>query len=226
MTAGVLLLHGHGRTGLSLSFLASELGAEGYATLAPSYGMRRTMAEILAFLGPRVDAFEKTLDGPMHIVTHSLGGLVARALIASHRPSRLGRVVMLAPPNNGSELADLLFDLKLSATVLGPVGGVLRTHRLRQDEALLGPVDYELGIVAGNVSLTPIPERILPRPHDGKVSVASTRLDGMADHIVVPVPHSLMMLHPASVGQAIGFLADGHFRHAPGGGSPPLNGER
>ena len=213
MPAGVLLLHGHGRTGLSMGFLGSELGGEGFATLAPSYGMRRSMAEILSYLGPRVAAFEQTLDGPMHIVTHSLGGLVARGLIAMHRPARLGRVVMLAPPNQGSELADLLFDLKLSAAVLGPVGGVLRTHRLRADEALLGPVDYELGIVAGNVSLNAIPERILPRPNDGKVSVAATRLDGMADHVVVPVAHSLMPLHPASIDQAIRFLNSGRFRH-------------
>ena len=196
-----------------MSFLASELGGEGFATLAPSYGMRRTMAEILDHLTPRIAAFEATLDGPMHIVTHSLGGLVTRALIATHRPAKLGRVVMLAPPNKGSELADLLFDLKLSATVLGPVGGVLRTHRLRADEALLGPVDYELGIIAGSVSLNPIPERILPRPNDGKVSVAATRLDGMADHVVVPVAHSLMPLHPTSIDQAVRFLNTGRFRH-------------
>ena len=213
MTAGVLLLHGHGRTGLSMGFLGSELGDEGFATLAPSYGMRRSMTEILQYLGPRVEAFEATLDGPLHIVTHSLGGLVARGLIATHRPRALGRVVMLAPPNQGSELADLLFDLKLSASILGPVGGVLRTGRLRADAALLGPVDYELGIVAGNVSLLPVPERILPRPHDGKVSVASTRLDGMADHIVVPVTHSLMPIHPDSIAQANAFLRDGRFAH-------------
>lgn len=196
-----------------MGFLASELGGEGFATLAPSYGMRRTMPEILDLLAPRLAEFETGLTGPLHIVTHSLGGLVARALLARHRPARLGRVVMLAPPNNGSELADLLFDLKLSAPVLGPVGGVLRTRRLRSDEALLGPVDYELGIVAGAISLSPIPERILPRPNDGKVSVVSTRLDGMADHIVVPVAHSLMPLHPASVGAATHFLRRGCFRH-------------
>lgn len=196
-----------------MGFLGSELGDEGFATLAPSYGMRRSMTEILQYLGPRVAAFEATLDGHMHIVTHSLGGLVARGLIATHRPQKLGRVVMLAPPNQGSELADLLFDLKLSASILGPVGGVLRTQRLRADAALLGPVDYELGVVAGNVSLLPVPERILPRPHDGKVSVASTRLDGMADHIVVPVSHSLMPIHPDSIAQVNAFLRDGRFAH-------------
>lgn len=214
MTAGVLLLHGHGRTGLSMGFLGAELGADGFATLAPSYGMRRSMDGILALLAPRVAAFEATLDGPLHIVTHSLGGLVARGLIAQHRPARLGRVVMLAPPNGGSELADLLFELKLSAAVLGPVGGMLRTGRLRADAALQGPVDYPLGIVAGALGVNLVPERLLPRPNDGKVSVAATRLDGMADHVVVPVPHSLMPVHPASVGQVRAFLRDGRFAQA------------
>lgn len=214
MTAGVLLLHGHGRTGLSMGVLAAELGDAGYATLTPGFGMRKSMQGILDLVVPRMRRFEETLDGPLHIVTHSLGGLVARALIASYRPARLGRVVMLAPPNHGSELADFLYELKLSPAVLGPVGGVLRTHRLLADEALFGPVDYELGIVAGDV-MPLLPESILPRPNDGKVSVASTRLDGMRDFIVVPVPHSLMPMHPASVGQAITFLHGGQFRRDP-----------
>lgn len=213
MTAGVLLLHGHGRTGLSMSFLASELADAGFASIAPSYGMRRSMDEILAHLAPRIATFEATLDGPLHIVTHSLGGLVARALVNGSRPKRLGRMVQLAPPNQGSELADMLFDMKLSAAVLGPVAPMLRTNRLRSHEALFGPVDYELGVVAGDVSVNLVPESILPRPNDGKVSVAATRLPGMADHVVVHVPHSLMPFHPDSVGQALAFLDGGRFRH-------------
>lgn len=213
MSAGVLLLHGHGRTGLSMSFMASELADAGFASKAPSYGMRRSMEDILAYLQPKVAAFEQTLDGPLHIVTHSLGGLVARALIHRSRPARLGRVVQLGPPNQGSELADTLFDLKLSDVVLGPVGPMLRTHRLRDYEAMFGPVDYPLGVVAGDVSVHLVPESILPRPNDGKVSVAATKLPGMADHIVVHVPHSLLPLHPDSIAQVLAFLETGAFRH-------------
>ena len=196
-----------------MGFLASELGHQGFATAAPSYGMRRSMAEILDHIAPRMAAFEATLDGPMHIVTHSLGGLVARALIYRQRPKRLGRVVQLGPPNQGSELADALYDAHLSNALLGPVAPYLRTKRPQADEALFGVVDYELGVVAGDVSVHLVPESLLPRPNDGKVSVAATRIDGMADHIVVHVAHSMLPFHPDSVAQVLAFLADGRFRH-------------
>jgi hypothetical protein len=196
-----------------MGFLAAALRSEGYATLAPSYGFRRSMPAILDVLEPEVTGFARTLDGPLHILTHSLGGLVARAFIARSRPADLGRVVMLAPPNCGSELADLLFRLNLSSAILGPVAGHLRTCRHAEDEALLGSVDYELGIIAGNRSLTPVPHTLLPAPHDGMVSVAATRLPGMADHIVMPVAHSLMCHHPAIKAQALHFLREGRFRH-------------
>lgn len=196
-----------------MGFLAASLRAEGYRSFAPSYGFRRSLPRILEILGPQVAAFARASPGPLHIVTHSLGGLVARALIHAQRPENLGRVVMLAPPNCGSELADLMTDLKLSGAVLGPISSQLCTNRLQRDEALLGRVDYPLGIVAGSRSLTPMASRFLPLPNDGMVSVASTRLPGMADHIVLPVPHTLMPVHPQSIGQVEAFLQGGAFRH-------------
>jgi len=208
---GVLLLHGHGRTGLSMSLMAARLEAQGWQTLAPSYGFRIDVPAILARLAAPVAAFAAQHEH-LDIVTHSMGGLVARALIAAGRPSNLGRVVMCAPPNRGSELADLLVRLNLAHTLLGPAHAHLVTRRAPADEALLGTVDYELGIIAGNRSLSPVPQRILPPPHDGKVSVEATHLAGMADHIVLPVPHSLMSVHPLTGAQVLHFLAQGRFR--------------
>jgi pimeloyl-ACP methyl ester carboxylesterase len=206
-----LLLHGHGRTGLSMGLLAARLQAAGWDTLAPSYGFRRSLPAILDVLKGPVASFAADRES-LDIVTHSMGGLVARALITAHRPANLRRVVMLAPPNRGSELADLLASLNLAETILGPAHSHLLTRRSAADEALLGPVDYELGIVAGNRSLGPIPARILPPPHDGKVSVLATHLAGMADHIVVPVPHTLMTAHPLTGAQALHFLRHGRFQ--------------
>ena len=88
---GVLLLHGHGRFGASMARLAAAARRSGRPTLAPSYPYRRSLAEIVTWLAPRVAAFERTFTGPLHIVTHSLGGLVSRALIAAHQSSGLGR---------------------------------------------------------------------------------------------------------------------------------------
>jgi pimeloyl-ACP methyl ester carboxylesterase len=208
---GVVLLHGYGRFGTSMALLARAARRAGYATLAPSYPYRRSLGEIAAWLAPRVAAFEGEFAGPLHIVTHSLGGLVARALIAAHRPDRLGRVVMLAPPNGGSELADLLTRLRLDRIVLGAAGAHLRTMRAEADEAALGKVDYPLGIIAGDRALLPLSLGLLPRPHDGKVSIAATHVAGLADHVILPVTHTLMVYDRRVIGATLGFLRDGIF---------------
>jgi pimeloyl-ACP methyl ester carboxylesterase len=194
-----------------MGLLAARLEAAGWHTLAPSYGFRRSLATILEVLAGPVARFAAKHDR-LDIVTHSMGGLVARALIAAHRPANLHRVVMLAPPNRGSGLADLLVNLDLAGTILGPAHSHLVTRRTKADEALLGQVDYELGIIAGSRSLNPVPARILPPPHDGLVSVQSTHLAGMADHIVLPVPHTAMPIHPLTGAQALHFLEQGRFR--------------
>lgn len=194
-----------------MGLIAARLEAAGWLTLAPSYGFGIDLPTILTRLAAPVARFAAAHER-LDIVTHSMGGLVARALLAAQRPPNLGRVVMLAPPNRGSELADLLVSLNLADTFLGPAHSHLVTRRTAANEALLGTVDYPLGIIAGSRSLTPVPARLLPPPHDGKVSVAATHLAGMTDHIILPVPHSLMTAHPASTSQALHFLRKGHFK--------------
>ncbi len=192
--------------------IAHSLRRAGYRTLSPSYGFRRSMPAILDVLEPRLAAFARGGPGPLHIVTHSLGGLVARALITQNRPPGLGRVVMLAPPNCGSEIADILCRYQLDSAILGPVGRHLHTQRSRADEALLGKVDFELGVIAGDRPIAPILPRLLPRPNDGLVSVAATRLDGMADHITLPVDHTRMIHNRQVIMQTLAFLETGAFR--------------
>lgn len=154
---GVLLLHGHGRLGASMIRLKRAASRSGYATLSPSYPYHRSLSEIVEWLSPRIASFGAGLDGPLHIVTHSLGGLVARACLAERRPRNLGRIVLLAPRNAGSELADLLFRIRLATLVLGRSGTHLRTKRSATDEATLGAIEYPVGIIAGSKSLLPVP---------------------------------------------------------------------
>ena len=212
---GVLLLHGHGRFGASMVVLAKAARREGYATLSPAYLYRRSLGEIVEWLAPRVAAFEQEFAGPMHILTHSLGGLVARAFLTARRPKRLGRVVMLAPPNAGSELADLLVRLRLARLVLGAAGAHLGTIRTASDEGALGAVNYPLGIIAGGKALLPLSLGLLPRPHDGKVSVAATHVVGLTDHLTLPVTHTLMVYDRRVIAAALGFLRDGCFDRPP-----------
>jgi len=214
LKGGVVLLHGLARRGGSMSRLAAAARRDGYATCSPTYpGRRRSIADLVAFLAPTFAAFEASCGGPVSIVTHSLGGLLARALIRVHRPKQLGRVVMLAPPNAGSEVADLIYRVRLDRVILGPAGIHLRTGRNEDAERLLGPIDFELGVIAGDRALDPIfPRLIFSRPNDGKVAVAATHVAGMADHIVLPVSHPLMMYDRRVVMQTMAFLNTGRFR--------------
>jgi pimeloyl-ACP methyl ester carboxylesterase len=208
----VVLLHGLGRTGMSMRVIAAALRKAGYPTLSPWYGLRRSMPEIVAYLRPRIAEFAAAHPGPLHIVTHSLGGLVSRAIINAHRPEQLGRVVMLAPPNAGSELADFVFSLGLDKLILGPVGPHLRTSRADEHEGELGQVDFDLGVIAGDLPLDPIiAPLLLPGANDGKVAVEATKIDGMRDHIVLPVQHTFMVQDSRVIEQIKAYLATGAF---------------
>lgn len=211
---GVILLHGLGRTAGSMRPPEKALQRAGYATLRIDYPARRKgLADLVDSIHPAVEAFVAGVDGPLHFVTHSLGGLLARAYIARHRPPSLGRVVMLAPPNGGSEFADILQTIRLSRLVLGPVAQHLVTRRAADDETLLGAIDYPVGVIAGDRPLDPLlPRLVVRRPNDGKVAIEATRLDGMTDHIVLPVTHSFMTYNPILAAQMIAFLRDGSFR--------------
>ena len=128
-------------------------------------------------------------DGSVHFVCHSMGGLAGAGLLARYRPKHLGRVVMLGTPNSGSEIADRLKNFGAYRAFFGPAGQQLGTQRSAVDHALFPPVDYPVGIIAGNRSIDPVAGTMLPKPHDGRVSVANTKLDGMADHVVVAASH-------------------------------------
>jgi pimeloyl-ACP methyl ester carboxylesterase len=140
-----------------------------------------------------------------------MGGLLARAYLAKYPPRRLGRVILLGTPNNGSEIADRFRHFAIYRAFFGPAGQQLTTAPDAATKALLPAPDYPLGVIAGTRSIYPIASRFLPSPNDGRVSVASTRLDGMTDHVVIPTAHPLLLRDARAVAQTVAFLRNGRF---------------
>lgn len=210
----VLLLHGIARRSGSLASIERAIAEAGYRTLNLDYPARRKpLEELVEDVHHAAGGFVGGEGGRVHFVTHSMGGLLARAYIARHRPAALGRVVMLAPPNQGSEIADLLSGNRFYRRFFGPAGMQLGTRRDGQLGALLGAVDYPLGVVAGDRSVYPVSWLLIPGPNDGRVSVARTVVDGMTDHMVVHATHPMMMRNRQVIYQTVQFLHYGRFAY-------------
>ena len=191
----VVLVHGMGRTPLSMLPLERRLEREGYVVL--NWGYSSTccgVAELSARLRRAVED-HPAADGRVHFVSHSLGGILVRRVLAEDDlPFATGRVVMLAPPNQGSRAADRL--APALGWLLRPLPE-LRTDAMRSASSLAVAAEVEVGVIAGR--------------YDAKVSVAESWLEGMDGHVVVPATHGFLMLRGDVQRLVLQFLRDGAF---------------
>jgi pimeloyl-ACP methyl ester carboxylesterase len=218
---GVVLLHGIFLPKLVMHGLSTYLERSGYRVLNVGYPSTKHSIEDLAeTIHPQVADFMASVDGKVHFVGFSMGGLLIRAYLKNHMPERLGRVVMIGTPNNGSEVADLLKNFPPYRRYYGPAGQQLTTDQTGFSDIFSANVNYEVGIIAGNKS-DPISSRIIGQPNDGKVSVESTMLEGAVDHIVVPSGHTLLPYRKQVWQQVGAFLREGKFTAVPSVGAVP-----
>lgn len=209
---GVILLHGMCRTSSSMNTMQAALESNGFAVLNVNYPSRTANIAALstnviatALADPKLKDVQR-----IHFVTHSLGGILVRQYLSQYRDPRISRVVMLGPPNKGSEVVDNLGDTWIFQWLNGPAGPELSTNSNSVPNRL-GPVAFELGVIAGDYSINRINSLMIPGPDDGKVSLASTKVEGMKQHIVLHTAHPFMMKNKGVIANTISFLRTGSF---------------
>lgn len=207
----VVLLHGVLCHSMQMHGLARHLKKNQFIPININYPSRdMDLGSLATWI--QAEIRERIPEGArIHFVGFSMGGLLVRVLIHQFRPKNLGRAVLLGSPNKGSEVADFLQKNPLYKWLYGPAGQQLITNQ-SDFQHVFGPVNYELGIIAGNFHLDPLATWVMPGPSDGKVSVESTKLEGMKEHLVVRSNHLLFPWHPHIQMQTTHFLTHGHFK--------------
>ncbi len=213
----VVLLHGMARTYRAMNAMQEGLSAAGYYTVNLDYpSTDLSIEELAATSFPQaVERCEDFNPFAIHFVTHSLGGIIVRLALTTDRPEKLGRVVMLSPPNQGSAATDSLKGGWFYDWLNGPAGQQLTTDSDSLPNRL-GPADFTLGIITGDrhAFFDFWLSDIIPGPDDGKVSVEQAKLAGMTDFLVVHESHPFIMNAPEVIQQTCFFLRHGRFDHS------------
>jgi len=198
-----------------MSKIEKELSKAGYSVVNVTYPSRTSKIHVLA-----ATTIKSAMDGEqmkdctkIHFVTHSLGGILVRSYFKAKKDKRLGRVVMLAPPNQGSEVVDRISNWKLFNVINGPAGKELST---KPDSVpnKLGPINFECGVITGDRSINWINSLMIPGKDDGKVSVTRSKVEGLKEHRVYHVTHTFIMKRRRVIKDVVHFIANGYFQRS------------
>ena len=187
----VVVLHGLARSSRSMSRLVERLSDAGFLVDSLDYPSTRDAFDELVAILSRAVEHDSASCPKIDFAGYSLGALLVRAYLRRTHPKGLGRVVMIGPPDYGTEIVDFIGGTWLFHAIFGAVGSELGTSP-RRLPARLGPPNFDFGVIAGNEPINPFGWWLIPGGN-GEVSVESTRLEGMSDFIVVPENHTFMM---------------------------------
>ena len=207
----IILLHGLARTSRSMNKAGKLLAAYGYKIINVNYPSQKSTIETLALdaIAPALKKCTSKEILKIHFVTHSMGGILIRYYLSTRRINKLGRV-MLAPPNQGSEVVDKLAGWPVFNLINGPAGRQMNTDKSSMPNTLW-QVSYPVGIIAGDKTSNPLLSLLFSEANDGKVSVSRTQVQGMKDFIVTPYSHTFIMQRVAVIEQALHFIQQGYF---------------
>lgn len=216
VNAPVVLLHGLARSANAMNKLAAFLEKNGYDVCNVDYPSTEFDIETLvdSHVLPAIAACKGEATR-LNFVTHSMGGILVRQIaqrlsVAPEPAFSINRVIMLSPPNHGSQVVDKLGNWRPFQWLNGPAGNELGTAATSKPNQL-GAADFELGVITGNRSINWILSTLIPGDDDGKVSVESAKLDGMKDFKIMPATHTFIMQKKAVMKEVLHFLQHGHF---------------
>lgn len=210
----IVLLHGLWNSSERMEKFESYFDEKGYQVLNIDYPSTKYPIGVLdaKFLKPAIESIQAKKDQKIHFITHSLGGLVLRHYLTHNVLPQIGQVVMMSPPNHGSQIADLLLKGSIAQKLAGPAAMELRTVN-NDFFKKLGPINYNLGIIAGNKSYSSNTDRHLPGVDDGMVTISSMKLKGMKDFVILNEHHRGLTRNQKAMEQSEHFLRTGRFFH-------------
>lgn len=211
----VIMLHGLWNSSSRMEDFEEYFLKKNYQVFNLDYPSTEFQIEKLdtKYLKPIIESVPLHTGQKIHFITHSMGGLLLRHYLTHNELPQLGRVVMISPPNHGSEWADILDNHPVIKSMVGPAANELKT---RNNTFLnkLGAVDYHLGIIAGDKSYTDMTEEFLPGADDGMVPVSRMKVRGMKDFIILHDHHRGLTWNPDAMKQAEMFIKTGRFIHS------------
>jgi triacylglycerol lipase len=205
----VVLLHGLWRSWRAMQPIARALEKEQFSTLNLPYpSSRRSIEHLVAYV--REQVAQIPTDEPIHFITHSLGGIVARTLLAEDVPWKRGKLLMLAPPNQGSEIVDWLKKIPILHLALGPAGRALGTNGIPNRLPPL-PSDIETAVIMGCRCSIPVFGKLLDPINDGIVSAAKGKIEGLQAFSIIDADHTFIQKHPEAIRRILEFLKTGNW---------------